>query len=404
MRQQNAGAVLHIIRELGPISRPDIAREAGLSKPTVSNVVKFLSERGYLVEEEMAPTAGEPKSRGPRPRLVSFNARTGYVIGIDTGADNTIGKLSDLAGNVLATHRRKHDAHPDRHRVLADIRQVIADLLRTSGLQASDISALGLGTPGVVDPDTGCVSLAPQISGWEGTNLSQEFADQFTCPVVIENETHLSLLAERWEGSAQECRNALLVQLGIGVGGAFLLDGKIYRGSTGAAGEIAYLSLSDGDEQPPADSSIGAFEWYVGGQAYRRHGMRAARSEDGQRLLELGHGDPAAVTARTVFRAAREGDPAATKVMQLLLERLARGISNLATAMNPELVIIGGGVSKAGEFILPTIQEVVDDMVPHSPTVVLSSLGDRGTVIGALHRALDVVNQEIYTTFTYRPS
>src|SRR5690625_520632 len=165
MRQQNAGAVLHIIRELGPISRPDIAREAGLSKPTVSNVVKFLSERGYLVEEEMAPTAGEPKSRGPRPRLVSFNARTGYVIGIDTGADNTIGKLSDLAGNVLATHRRKHDAHPDRHRVLADIRQVIADLLRTSGLQASDISALGVGTPGVVDPDTGCVSLAQPVSG-----------------------------------------------------------------------------------------------------------------------------------------------------------------------------------------------------------------------------------------------
>lgn len=399
MRQQNAGVVLRMIRELGPISRPDIARKTGLSKPTVTNVVNLLIGLEYLLEKNTPNNSGEPKQRGPRPKLLTFNSRMGYVIGIDTGADNTVGKIADLSGRVLATRRRKHVRNPHRAPVLADIRSVIADLLETAGLHATDIMALVLGTPGVVDPLSGEISLAPQISGWDGTNLSLEFSEQFSCPIVIENESHLALLAERWTGAAQDCRNALFVQLGIGIGGALLLDGEIYRGSSGAAGEISYLSLSNTSEQPPENSSIGAFEWYAGGQAYRRHGAQAAAGQAGQRLRELGDGDPSRVTARIVFRAAQEGDPAAREIMERLLTRLGRGVANLATATDPELIIIGGGVSKAGPIVLPTIQRVVDEIVPRPPRVTLSDLGGKGTVIGALKRALEVVDQEIFTTF-----
>jgi len=397
MRRLNTVAVLGAIRDRGPISRPGLARETGLSTPTIAHVVELLLHKGYVEEVDSSIVQG-PKRPGPRAKLLSFRATLGYVIGVDTGADNSAAKLADLSGKVIAEARLPHAQPAHSNDVLNAIRAVTAEVLNEASVSADDLHAITIGTPGVVDPATGKISLAPQIDGWDGLDLAAELKDLAGCPIVIENESHLSLLAERWKGRAREAVDVIFVQLGIGIGGAILMGGKIYRGSNGAAGEIAYIATGGEDQDAPPESSVGAFEWFAGGHAYRRHGMRAAATEAGALLLKLAGGNPDAITARIVFDAAAQGDPAALEITSLLLGRLGRGLASLATTLNPELILIGGGITNAGEVVLPPIREVLERMTPYPPTLALSALGDDGTALGAVRRAMEVAEE---TTFSF---
>lgn len=398
MRQVNLAVVFEAIRKSGPISRPHLARQTGLSKPTVAQVVELLLAKAYVEETDAAVDRPEPRRPGPRAKLLSFRATLGYVLGIDSGADNTIAKLTDLSGEVLADVRILHAQPAHRDGVLAVIRDAAAQVLASAGVESSALRALIVGTPGVVDPATGTISLAPQIEGWDGIDLARELRDIAACPIVIENESHLSLLAEQWVGGAREVSNVVYVQLGIGIGGAMLIGGQIYRGSTGAAGEIAYLVTGGEDADSAPESSFGAFEWFAGGQAYRRHGIRAARTASGSLLLELAGGDPEAVTARIVFDAAARGDHAALTITAELLGRLGRGLANIATILNPDLVLIGGGITNAGSSVLPPILASMAALLPQPPTVLLSTLGSDGAAIGAVRRAMEVADE---TTFSF---
>ncbi|MCA0252556.1 MAG: ROK family transcriptional regulator [Actinobacteria bacterium] len=396
LRQMNLAVVLREIRRSGPISRPTIARETGLSNPTVTHVVQLLLDKGYVVETGSGADSPEPKRPGPRARYLTFRSDLGYLLGIDSGADNTVSKLADLSGTILATARMAHDRDPDRAHVLNAIRTTSAEVLTQAGVTASQLRAVVIGTPGVVDPVTGELSLAPQIEGWEGLALADELRDLAGCPIVAENEANLSLLAERWQGGAQATDHVVYVQFGVGIGGALLVGGELYRGSAGAAGEFAYLATTDPEEEDPRRSSAGRFEWFAGGGAYQRHGAEAARRPEGALLLELAGGDPDAVTARVVFEAAAHSDPAATRIADELLARVGRGLANIATVLNPSLILIGGGISTAGNLVLEPIQRLVTQLVPYPPRIELSRLGANGTVLGAVRRAMQIANERLY--------
>lgn len=396
MRQVNNGIVLGAIRNAGPISRPDVARATGLSNPTVTKVAHGLLELGYITETESVDN-GSRKS-GPKPKLLMFNANAGYVIGVDTGSDNTIARLTNLSGDPLATKRVNHEPHPHRDEIIECIRSSISDILTDAGVDPQLLQALVLGTPGVVDPANGEITFAPQIRGWDGVNLAAETADLVPCPVAVENESNLSLLAEQWVGNAQECDNVLLIQFGIGIGGAFMLNGSLYRGTNGGAGEIAYIKILNNDDHPrPDDSPVGPFEWYAGGLAYRRYGAEAAQEAGGGLLLELAGGQAGNVTAQVVFAAARQGDPVAINIADRLLRRLGHGVSNIAATLDPERIIIGGGISRAGQLVQQTVQEVLDEIAPYTPQVIVSTLGDEGAVTGAVKRAIDIADERLFT-------
>ena len=179
-----------------------------------------------------------------------------------------------------------------------------------------------------------------------------------------------------------------------------LINGEIYRGSTGAAGEIAYLVTGDDDEDRQPESSAGSFEWFAGGQAYRRHGIRTAKTARGSLLLELAGGDADAVSAKIVFDAAAQGDPAALEITMELLGRLGRGLANIATTLNPDLVLIGGGITGAGDAMLAPIRASIAALTPHPPSVMLSTLGGDGTALGAVRRAMEVVDETIFSFIT----
>jgi len=308
------------------------------------------------------------------------------VLGIDIGANKVLVLVADLAGQVLATERRKSDPEA----VLELVEEAAAAALEAAGV--TNLKAVGVGTPGVVDPASGRVTLAPQLAGWDGIELGARLEPLFDCPVLVDNEVRLSLLAERWRGAAQEIDDAFLVQIGVGIGGGVLVGGEVYRGAGGAAGEIGYLPLFD-EEEP--SNGLGPFEHAAGATAFARLARRAA-AERPTMLLELAGGDPEAIDPETVFSAAAVGDPVATEVLDDLFDRLARGLAAAIVVLNPATVIVGGGVSRAGERLREPLEQRIHRLVPVPPRVILSQLGDEAVALGGVRLALQEVEQTLF--------
>ena len=378
------------------MSRSELAQATGLSKPTVNDVVEFLLGAGFVTE---SVPGGDGEGRRPRPgrpaRLLRFRSDLGFVLGIDIGANKTLALVADLDGQVLAAERRRTSAsdRASADAMLRQVRAVARAALDAAEVSPSDLKAVGVGTPGVVDPVSGRVTLAPQLSGWEGIRLGRRLGRSFPCPVFVDNEVHLSLLAERWRGAAQGIDDAFFVQIGVGIGGGILIGGDVYRGAGGAAGEVGYLPLFDAEA--PSEG-LGPFEHAAGGTAFARLGRQAAERSPGSALLEFGRGGPDAIDAETVFAAAARGDEAAAGVLAELLDRLARGIAAAVVVLNPATVIVGGGLSRAGDQLLEPLERRIRELVPVPPHIALSALGDEAVALGAARLALQAVDVRLF--------
>jgi predicted NBD/HSP70 family sugar kinase len=390
LRQWNATVVLRMIREQGPISRTQLAKEVGLSNKTINDVTEFLLNEGFI-RDYSGTQDDRVRPRGPVPRLFTFCADLGHVLGIDVGADKIVALVADLAGQVVGSARRPtSSAKPVE--VLADVRLAMTSALEESQVDRASLKAVAIGTPGVVD--SGVIRLAPQLGDWEGVNLRQELDPLLPCPVLVENEAHLLILGEEWRGAARGIDDALYLQLGVGVGAALLIKGEAYGGATGAAGEIGYLPLFQHSRVTHGDP--GPFETAVGGTAYARLGRAAAASEKGGLLRRLAGGDPAAVDAKIVFAAAGQGDAAARQIVEELTAVLARGIAAAVVLLDPAAVILGGGLSRAGELLLEPLNRHLRQILPSPPQLVLSTLGSDAVALGAVRLAFEFAERQLF--------
>jgi predicted NBD/HSP70 family sugar kinase len=394
MRRINAARVLREIRHAGAMSRADLARATGLSKPTITNVVEQLCASGQV--QRVAASATELPV-GRRPQLYELCADARRVVGIDIGGDKLVVVVASMEGEVLNTRRRDTARLSSRSpaRMLALVRETTTALLADSRVDMGDLLAVGVGTPGVVSSE-GVVTLAPQLRGWEGLDLGAAFREMFSCPVHVEREVTLSLLAEQWIGVAQDLDDALFVQLGVGVGAALLLGGQAYRGADGGAGEIGLMPSGPRPKsQSTGGAAFGPFESATGGAALAREGAAAARSRGGSRLLALAGGDPDAVTAAMVFASAADGDKTAMKILDRAIDVLAEGIAGLVCALNPSAVILSGGLSRAGEQLRAPLEQRVAAQVPFPPKFVISTVGDEGVALGAARRVIQALDSEL---------
>lgn len=399
MRRLNAALVLRTIRNNHLISRAELARETGLSKPTVNDVVEQLIRGGFVLER---PNNGElrPPRPGRRGRALQFRADFAHVIGIDIGANKVVVLAADLAGRIVASERRQAHGAAGASVMLSKVRGAVSSVLARAGIRRQSVQAVGVGTPGIVDPATGKVTLAPQLGGWESMRLGHRLGRSFSCPVLVENEVRLAILAERWRGAAHGVPDALYVQVGYGIGAGVLVRGEIYRGAHGAAGEIGLLPLQVSEERVGSSDRLGPFEWGAGGSAYARLGGRAARGRGGRLLRELAGGDPDLVDAEIVFEALRRGDHLAESIVDELVGRLAHGIAAAVVLLDPGLVIIGGGLSQAGSDLLDRLERVVGDLVPVPSRLVLSTLGDESVALGGVRLALEHVDDRLFELST----
>ena len=385
LRRHNAALVMSVLFGESPLTRAEIARRAMLSKPTINEVVNELIEAGFL-EEVAAARITAPGRMGRRGRPIAVRGDGGYLLGVDIGAHKIQTLVSDLTGTVVAADRRA-TAHPERPQVGAILEQTcesVLSALRSAGVGWDVVRAMGVGTPGDVDPTTGRLSLVPQIEGFEGLDLRAALQSWVPCPLYVDNEVHLAVLGERWRGAARGIDDAVLLNVGIGVAAGILIGGALHRGSTGAAGEIGYLPLDDEWSRREDLGRWGALEYEAGGAAYARLAKAAGERPEGAALRQLADGNPERLDAQAVFGAARAGDPEARRIVDRLVGLLARSVASLDLVLDPSTIVVAGGIARAGADLLGPLAERVNALVPRPPRMVLTELGDDAVPLGAI--------------------
>jgi predicted NBD/HSP70 family sugar kinase len=398
LRRSNVAHLLRTIRQHGPVSRSALARLSELSKPTVQAAVDDLLRSDLVIESAENGTAPKAKP-GPTPRLLRFNADHALVIGVDVGAAKMLAVLSNLDGESLAACRCATPPGATGRRLDQTIKTLVDKCFAEAGVGRGRLSAAAVGTTGVVDRESGSVTFAPQLPGWQGRAVRPSLEAALRVPVLLESEAHLAMLGESWRGVAINARDAVLIQFGVGVGMGVLIGGEIYRGAMGAAGEIGYLPI--GETPPQVNQGPGPFETAVGSMAFTLHKPRPAQS----RRSRNGHADASRsllddLGPAQIFARASGGDTAALAVLTDILNHLSSGLVAVAAVLNPELIVLGGGLAPSLAPYLHELQHQLVTRVPAPPRLELSSLGDRAVAIGAVKRAVSFAEEGVFSAIT----
>lgn len=376
LRRMNLRHVLSTVRSQGPMSRSDLRRVTGLSRPTLDEVVACLVSIGLVRERLANDEEVALRKPGRRPRYVTFYSESGRLVGADIGAEKVTVAVSDLDGHVL--HRfRKQVRGLGRRDLLSEVHKLLGDATRLCRDEARPVRSIVIGTPGIIDQASGSLSLAPQIPGWEGVVLQSELLSDAQCPTAVENEMHLAVLGEHWRGVAQGFDDIVYIGLGVGVGAGIMIGGALQRGSSGAAGEIGYFDFGPalGDS---AGGTMGRFERSVGAAAFAKRGGRRSTPEE-------------------IFDAAAKRGTASLALVDRVAGTLAQGIAALALTVDPSLLVLGGGLSAGGEVLRAPVERHLRALLPKPPPKLeISTLGQEATVLGALYRARELCDQAMY--------
>ena len=369
IRAMNEQVMLEHIRRAGPLSRADLARISGLSKPTVSLALANI-ERAGLVR----PAGHRTGVPGPAAILYEVRPEAGFVLGLDVGRQYIRGAIADMTGATRARLSSRAKAS-NGHRLVEELVALSESLLNEAGIDQSAITQTVIGSPGVYDPGRDALALAGSLPGWESPAVLAELRKAFGAHLMVENDIDAAAFAERTHGHGREVDNFAFVSVGTGIGMGLVLGGKLHRGSHGAAGEIGYLPFSEGHGADVADArKRGSFEAAASAAAVVRAAKRA------------GVRNP--TSAQKVFAAAADGDKHAAAVVAEEALLVAKAICAVVTVVDPELVVLGGGIGQAPGFIT-AVTEQLHALAPVGPEVKVSALGSDAVVDGCLAAGLD---------------
>ncbi len=305
------------------------------------------------------------------------------TLGVDLGGTNIVCGVIDDKGRVNCRNSRETDASEGKERVLSNILECVDGLARRPDFEK--ICAIGVGTPGAVESGV-VIGGAENIPGWEDVALVRMMEERFQKPAFASNDVTLYALGEAKYGAGVGAKNVVCLALGTGIGGGVVINGELFHGSSDCAAEVGHMTINV-DGVKCNCGGFGCLECYASATAVVRAGKEAAKANPESLILALAGGKPENITARGVFNAAKKGDEPALKVVREAGRYLGAGIGNLINLFNPEVVIIGGGMSQAGEIILEVVDEAVKTYAMkinrRGVKIVLARLGDVAGIIGA---------------------
>ncbi|MEU6773553.1 ROK family transcriptional regulator [Streptomyces sp. NPDC046759] len=369
LRSTNERLLLDRLRAQGAASRAQLARETGLSKPTVSSALASLETAGLV--HEVGTHAPE---RGRTAVLYAPDPAAGYALGVDIGRTWLRVAVADLDGAVVARADVRNRARASA--ALADLvvgtaRQVIGN----SGVDPAEVVHGVVGTPGVYDEKQRRVRYAMHLPGWGRAGLVDRMREELGVPLEVHNDANLAALGEYTYGVAQGSRLFAYILIGTGLGMGVVSEGRLFTGAHGLAGEIGFLPWP-GRQKPErledAVSGVAVVE------AAREFGM------SGQ------------LTAKAVFDAARQGHPAALRAVELEGERIAHTVAAAAAVLDPDLVVLGGGVGHSVDLLLRPVRDRVRALTPLRPRIAPSRLGEDAVLLGAVATALDTARDLVF--------
>ncbi|GAA0312178.1 ROK family transcriptional regulator [Streptomyces polychromogenes] len=365
LHRANLERVVRAVRLAGSLTQAEIARTTGLSAATVSNIVRELKEGGTV--EVTDTSAG-----GRRARSVSLSGDAGIVIGVDFGHTHLRVAVGNLAHQVLAEESEPLDVDASWVDGFDRAEALVGRLVQQVDVARDKVIGVGLGVPGPIDVESGTLGSTAILPGWAGINPRQELSRRLGVPVYVDNDANLGALGELVWGSGRGVRDLAYIKVASGVGAGLVINGQIYRGPGGTAGEIGHITL---DESGPVCrcGNRGCLETF----AAARYVLP---------LLQGSHGPE--LTMEKVVELAREGDPGCRRVIADVGRHVGSGVASLCNLLNPSRIVLGGSLAEAGELVLSPIRESVGRYaIPSAArqlSVLTGSLGARAEVLGAL--------------------
>ena len=373
MREINRSAILEIIRRESPISRSAIAKRLDVSLPTVMRIVEELVEEGYVRPEGSTEWSG-----GRRRPLLEFNGESFVVIGVDMGGTKFYGAISDFSGSIIdeidmGRHRTSSEGNYER------LIELIDTLLASPKLGDRRVRGIGVGAPGITLHKEGIVKWAYSLN-WQDFPLKSRLSEHYKLPITVDNDVNLAAMGELWFGAGQNIQNMILIVSGAGIGAGIIIDGALYRGANEASGEIGNI-LPGREFLGRNYQDFGALEKVASGIGIVERARAILKPQWDATALE-------SLTADDVFLAARQGHPWATSIIGETVDYFAIAVANLAVTFDPQLIVLGGSVSSFPDLLIEPILKRLEGTIPTLPKLVVSKLGLRAGVMGAITNVL----------------
>lgn len=375
MRTQNATLVLRLIWRERQISRADIARQTGLSPSTVGAIVGELAEAGLVREIGAGASRG-----GRRPVLVGFRDDAYALVGVELGATHVAAVLTDLRGNVRAFRDTHVAVRDDPRGALATARALIEECLAAERVSKKRVVGIGVAVPSPVHPDRPG-KLSPLIMpAWADHDVREELADAFGVPVLVDNDANLGALAERYWGAGAGGEDLAFIKIATGIGSGHIINGALYRGAGGTAGEIGHIAI-DPSGPPCVCGGRGCLATLIGSEAL----LTRARAKWGKRKKSP--------TIADIVTGARAGDPVARGLVDEVGAQLGVVVAGLLNLLNPGVVVLGGEITSVGDLLLDPLRASVRARALSTSVaetrIVASWLGARSIAVGAATMVLD---------------
>jgi glucokinase-like ROK family protein len=335
----------------GGLSRVELARQIGLTRAAMTQIVNDLLDSGAIRETEATNSKG-----GRPPIILEINPQGGHVVGIDMGATHVNLVITDFSGRVSDEVEIPINIKESPSVCLDLVDKLLRETIAKMNLQLSDIDAIGFGAPGPVDTNAGMVIAPPIMPGWDRFPIREMLEKKWGCPIALANDAELGALGEWAYGAARGENDIAYIKVGTGIGAGLLLDGQIYHGISGAAGEIGHLTMI---ENGPICNcgNAGCLETLAGGMAIARQAQEAVRK--GRRTLLSEISPIESITAREVSAIARRGDLVAQQIIVQAGRYLGIAIAGIVNLFNPTMIILGGGVAQIGDLFLQPIRDEV---------------------------------------------
>ena len=306
-------------------------------------------------------------------------------IGIDVGGTNVKLALVNENGQIVYSNSVPTRAEMGYEFTVNNIKQAIYELLKETKLEAKDIQGIGFGFPGQVDYKAGIVRNAPNIPGWVEVPIAKLIEDEFHIPTRVDNDVRCAALGELNYGAGKGCENMVCITVGTGIGSGLIINGKLVRGASNAAGEIGHIKLQMHKGPICGCGDTGCFEAFASGPSIVAMAEEYIKGGKSTKYREMANGT--AITPFIVCEAAKAGDPVAQRIFTIMGEYLGIGLSSVVNLLNPEKIIIGGGVADAGEILMrplvDTLRKRAMKIAGSAVEVVPAQLGNTAGVIGA---------------------
>jgi len=371
-----ADAVLRLIWRERRISRAEIARQAELSRSTVSEIVGAILPTGLVAEIGAGPSRG-----GRRPIVLQFQDHACCILGVEMGATHVAVALTDLRGRVLAWRERAHPVRTDPDGTRALIVELCEACLGANGSGPPSLVGIGVAVPSPVDPGNPHRLSEVVLPDWQGRTGLEVLGARWSVPLFVDNDANLGALAELWWGAGRGVKDFAYIKIATGVGSGHVVGGEIYRGATGVAGEIGHLAI-DPHGEPCICGLRGCLATLVGAPALVKRARALLAEDHPDSVLASG-----ALTIDSIEEAALAGDPLALQLTREAADVLGIAVADMLNLMNPAMVVLGGGLARLGELLLEPLRESVRQRTLltslAASEIHTSELGHRAVAIGA---------------------